>query len=168
MRTKKICMLGAFAVGKTSLVKQFISSIFSDKYQTTIGVKISKKMVHIQQQTIQLMIWDIEGTDAFTQLKTSYLKGASGIILVIDGTRHASFDEANQIKASANNALGNIPIVTLVNKSDLVNQWVFDDSNFEAIQREGWNPVRTSAKTGENVEQSFTELVKLILNVESE
>lgn len=155
-------MIGAFAVGKTSLVNRFVSSIFSDKYHTTIGVKISKKVVELTAEKIQLMIWDIEGSDVFTELKTSYLKGASGIILVIDGTRHTSFDEAVQLKAKANSALGSIPIVTLVNKHDLTNLWVFDESHFESIQKQDWNCFKTSAKSGANVESAFLKLVNLM------
>ena len=156
-------MLGSFAVGKTSLVNRFVSSIFNEKYKTTIGVKISKKMVNCLTEKVQLMIWDIEGTDVFTNLKTSYLKGASGIILVIDGTRHASLDEAISIKAKVNKILGDIPTVCLINKCDLVNQWVFEQSNLDLLEAETWQPLKTSAKTGENVEQAFTMLVNSIL-----
>jgi len=167
MKTKKICMLGSFAVGKTSLVNRFVSSIFNEKYHTTIGVKISKKIVDSESDQVQLMIWDIEGTDVFTSLKTSYLKGSSGVVLVVDGTRHASFEEAIQIKTKINNVLGDVPIVCLINKCDLLNQWVFEDSDFESIKKENWNPFKTSAKTGDNVEQAFITLVDSILYPET-
>jgi small GTP-binding protein len=156
-------MLGAFSVGKTSLVNQFVSSIFNEKYHTTIGVKISKKVITTPTESVQLMIWDIEGTDIFTDLKSSYLKGASGIILVIDGTRHASLEEALKIKSTVNTVLGDVAMVCLINKHDLTNQWVFEQSSFDSLKSELWQPFRTSAKTGQNVELAFTTLVNSML-----
>jgi GTPase SAR1 family protein len=58
-------MVGAFATGKTSLVSRFVKSIYSDTYQTTVGVKIDKKLVNIQGQEVSLIIWDIHGEDAW-------------------------------------------------------------------------------------------------------
>lgn len=83
----KVCMLGPFAVGKTSFVKRFVESIFSDKYKTTIGVQISKKVITIESTDVQLMIWDIEGADDFIKMTTRYLNGATGCVLVVDGIR---------------------------------------------------------------------------------
>ena len=67
MIQKKICMLGAFAVGKTSLVKQYVSGIFSEKYHTTVGVKIDKKMVEVDGQSMTLILWDLHGEDEFSK-----------------------------------------------------------------------------------------------------
>ena len=80
-------MIGSFAVGKTSLVQQFINSIFSEKYQTTIGVKVDQKKILIGDMEITLIIWDIHGEDEFQKIQLSCLKGASGYLLVMDGTR---------------------------------------------------------------------------------
>ena len=81
MIQKKICLLGGFGVGKTSLVAQFVHSLFSDKYLTTIGVKIEKKSVPVDETQVELVIWDIYGHDDFQKLRTSYLRGASGYLL---------------------------------------------------------------------------------------
>ena len=61
MIQKKICMLGAFAVGKTSLVKRYVHSMFSDKYLSTVGVKIDKKVLHNGDSEVMLMLWDLYG-----------------------------------------------------------------------------------------------------------
>ena len=87
MLQKKICMLGGFGVGKTSLVSRFVSSMFSDKYLTTVGVKVDKKTVPIDSGEMTLMLWDIYGQDEFQTVRDSYLRGASGYLLVADGTR---------------------------------------------------------------------------------
>ena len=87
MIEKKICMLGASGVGKTSLVSRFVSSIFSDKYLTTVGVKVDKKVVAVDDTQVTLLLWDIYGQDEFQTVKPAYLRGASGYLLVADGTR---------------------------------------------------------------------------------
>ena len=89
MIQKKICLLGGFGVGKTSLVSRFVHSIFSDKYLTTVGVKIDKKRVDLGSQQVDLVIWDIYGEDDFQKVRMSYLRGASGYLLVADGTRRS-------------------------------------------------------------------------------
>ena len=85
MIQKKICMLGAYAVGKTSLVGRFVRSMFSEKYQTTVGVKIDQKTVNVGDQQVNMMLWDLHGEDEAQKVRLSYLRGASGYILVVDG-----------------------------------------------------------------------------------
>ena len=84
---KKICLIGAFAVGKTSLVRRFVHSIFSEKYHTTVGVMIDKKQVNVNGLPVDLIIWDLHGEDDFQSVRMSYLRGASGCFYVADGTR---------------------------------------------------------------------------------
>ena len=106
MIQKKICMLGGFAVGKTSLVSRFVSSIFSDKYLTTIGVKIDRKSVVIDETTINLVIWDVAGEDEFQTVQRSYLRGSSGYLLVADGTRASTFETACSLQQKAEETAG--------------------------------------------------------------
>ena len=123
MIQKKICMLGAFAVGKTSLVARFVESIFVDRYLTTVGVKISKKALQVDNQAWHLILWDLAGEDEFLQIRTSYLRGSSGYLLVVDGTRQATFDTALSIQQRIAEAIGHVPFVVLFNKSDLESEW---------------------------------------------
>jgi small GTP-binding protein len=92
MIQKKICLMGSFAVGKTSLVRRFVENMFSDKYLTTLGVKISKKIVNIQLEDVTILIWDIGGEDLFPQTKLTYLRGMSGYLLVVDKTRASTLE----------------------------------------------------------------------------
>ena len=87
MLQKKICMLGAYAVGKTSLVSRFVKSLFSDKYHSSVGVKVDKKTVALGQEQMDLLLWDLYGEDEFQKLQQSYLRGSSGYVLAVDGTR---------------------------------------------------------------------------------
>jgi len=156
-------MLGSFAVGKTSLVKRFVESIFSEKYKTTIGVQISKKVVSLTSGEIQLLIWDIEGADDFIKMKTRYLSGAHGCILVVDGTRPNTAKTANELIELMQQELSDCPFVFLINKHDLLHEWRIDDTQIKSWQEAGWEPILTSAKTGENVEQAFERLAELTI-----
>jgi small GTP-binding protein len=165
MIQKKICMLGAFAVGKTSLVKQFVESIYSDKYHTTVGVKIDKKAIVAGGQDVNLLLWDIQGEDGVQKLRPSYLRGAAGYLLVVDGTRRETLDTAYAIQQSAQQALGLVPFVVVINKTDLVEQWALDDKQINELTESGWSVYRTSAKTGQHVEDAFLTLAEKIMEV---
>jgi small GTP-binding protein len=163
MLFKKVCMLGTFAVGKTSLVRQFVEAIFSDSYLTTIGVKIDKKVLRLDDQALTMMLWDIYGEDEFQRLRMSYLRGASAYLLVADGTRRATLDRAMAIKEEAERTLGPAQFVIVLNKSDLVDQWEIEAEKEQELARRGWAVVRSSAKTGEGVELAFAILAKAML-----
>ena len=123
MISKKVCMLGGFAVGKTSLVSRFVRSIFSEKYLTTVGVKIDKKTVPVPGNDVDLVLWDIYGEDDFQKMRTSYLRGANGYLLVVDGTRRSTLDTARDLHKLAVDTVGPVPHLVLVNKSDLADAW---------------------------------------------
>jgi len=163
MIQKKICMLGGFAVGKTSLVARYVTSLFSEKYLTTVGVKIDKKQVAVDGRDVTLMLWDIYGQDDFQDVQTSQLRGMSGYLLVVDGTRRATLETARQVQAKAAAAVGEVPFILLLNKSDLSAQWEIDEPAFFKLAEQGWHVIRTSAKTGEGVEEAFMALTRAML-----
>jgi small GTP-binding protein len=159
---KKICTIGAYAVGKTSLLSRFVKSIFNEKYLTTIGVKIDKKIVTVEEQEVMLMLWDLAGEDEFSQMKTSYLRGASGYLLVADRTRPNTLETAFQLRTRIENEIGEIPFILVFNKSDLVDEIKIDKSQIEQLAQSGWQVIETSAKTGQGVEEAFLALTKRI------
>ncbi len=163
MIKKKICMLGAFSVGKTSLVQRFVKSMFSEKYLTTVGVKIDKKTVSVDGQDVSLLLWDIYGEDEFQKVKTSYLRGAGGYFLVVDLTRRNTLDTAFVLRERARDTVGDIPFILLLNKSDLEDEWEIDDTTIEELSEEGFTAIQTSAKTGVGVEQAFLSLSRKML-----
>jgi len=158
---KKICMLGAFAVGKTSLVARYVHSIFSEKYQTTLGVKIDKKVLEVGTQEVSLVLWDLYGEDRFQRVQPFYLRGSSGYLLVADGTRAETLEVAQEIQQRAQDVLGPVPFILLINKHDL--PWQTTEAEIQALRARGWDVRYTSAKTGEGVEESFTALVQQML-----
>jgi small GTP-binding protein len=164
MIQKKICLLGAFAVGKTSLVSKFVSSIFSEKYMTSVGVKVDKKIVLVDTWTVTLVIWDIYGADAFQEVRGSYMRGSAGFFLVADGTRPETLDTALALQRRAKSEIGDVPFVLAINKTDL-SAWQITDEQVSDLERDGLMVWRTSAKTGEGVEAAFTRLTQAMLQV---
>src|SRR5258708_10956677 len=163
MLQKKICMLGSFAVGKTSLVRRFVESIYSDVYQTTVGVKIDKKNVQVEDEEISLVLWGIYGEDDYQKMRWAYLRGASGYLLVADGTRKATLEKAVSLEQKVREEVGVIPFVLVINKSDLIRDWELDSVLESQLAAHGWNILRSSAKTGEVVEDSFALLARKML-----
>lgn len=163
MIQKKICMVGAFATGKTSLVGRFVRSIYSEVYQSTVGVKIDKKNVKLEDQEVNLILWDIQGEDDFQKLRLSYLRGLSGYLLVVDGTRHATFEKALNIQENVEQTVGKVPFILILNKSDLVDEWEIDQAEIDELLNKGWSVIKGSAKTGLGVEEAFLTITKKIV-----
>ena len=163
MIQKKVCLLGGSGVGKTSLVAQFVHSIFSDKYLTTIGVRIDKKSVDVDGTDVELVIWDVYGHDDFQKLRVSYLRGTSGYLLVADGTRADTLDTALEVQRLVTDSIGEVPFIFALNKADLVEDWRIDEVAIGELERRGWLVMKTSGKTGEHVEKAFTELSRAML-----
>jgi small GTP-binding protein len=160
MLQKKVCVLGPTGVGKTSLVKQYVEGIFSDKYLTSIGVKVDKKLVETDVP-VQLMIWDLEGVDKFCGFNPRHLRGASGMLIVCDHTRYSSLAEALEILFLAKQH-SDIPAILAINKTDLPVSQTWDPSILASHQHQFEHLIETSAKTGESVERMFTLMAKLV------
>ena len=164
MLKKKICMLGAYSVGKTSLVRSFVYSIFEERYHSTVGVKIDKKVVDIEDQTVEFLLWDIAGEDDRFRVPASYLRGAAGYLLVIDGTRKDTFDRALDLQRRTEEAAGKIPFIAVINKTDLESSWDLDQRALDAIDEKKWTIMKTSAKLGTGVNEAFNKLGREILS----
>jgi small GTP-binding protein len=155
---RKICMLGGFSVGKTSLVKRYVESIFAETYLTTVGVKIDKKTVQLGDRSVSLILWDIAGEDDISSLRMSYLRGTAGYVLVADGTRPSTLEVALSLHRRVEADCGPLPFVMLLNKNDLKEQWAIPDTEIEELRQKGWWVQSSSARTGEGVEDAFEAL----------
>jgi len=159
-KSRKIVILGHFGVGKTSLIRRFVSDSFSDKYKVTIGVHITKKVVEISDdESISLIIWDLEGTDEVQMIRDAYLLGTHGVVFVFDVSRPSTFQDINKDLRIVAKKTPNTPLVIVGNKIDLVLnnelQALLDENNIEANYL-------TSAKTGDSVNEMFTYLASLL------
>lgn len=164
MMQKKICMLGGFAVGKTSLVRRFVSNVFSDHYHTTIGMTVEKKTVTVDDRDVTLMLWDLYGEDELQRVRDSYLRGSSGYILVMDGTRRTTLDTAFALQKVAANVVGAVPFISIINKADIRSEWEIDERSIEQLRERDWTVLFGSAKLGQGVEELFALLATRMVN----
>jgi small GTP-binding protein len=164
---KKICLMGDFSVGKTSLVRRFIYNRYDDRYISTVGVKVSRKTVNLSKNEelleVTMMIWDLAGGEEFNQVQGSYLRGADGAILVCDLTRPGTLAH---LDTQAHNFFRVNPkgkVIIAANKRDLVNQISLTDDEVRAFaDNYDTRHFSTSAKTGDDVELAFRYLAELL------
>lgn len=168
MLKKKICLLGSYGVGKTSLVARFVHSMFDDKYHTTVGVKIDKKVLDLDGEELTLMLWDMAGEEDGAPVKLNQVKDAAGYLLVIDGTRAKTLEVAKSIQQRVESEIGARPFLALVNKADLRETWEIPDSAWADLTAAGWTLLETSAKSGQHVEEAFRTLSARILKAQDD
>jgi small GTP-binding protein len=165
MISKKIVLIGDFSTGKTSLIRRFVDNQFSDKYLSTIGVKISRKNLSIEDKEIQNIIWDIEGGTDTKPLNPSYLLGSHGAIIVADVTRDSSIENIQNYIDMIQKVSAKIPVVIALNKSDLIGE----DEGRELVDKlkESFSEFKfiglTSAKNANGVELLFENLSQLMV-----
>ena len=136
--------------------------MFDDKYITTIGTKVTKKTVMVAPTATQggvkitLLIWDILGQREYQRLHPVYYQGAEGALIVCDTTRKETIGSLATWVTSFKNVVGPVPVVFLMNKSDLVDLEKFDKTEIEALSKQHASPyLPTSARNGLNVEKAF-------------
>ncbi len=169
--TTKVCLLGDFSVGKTSLVRRFVESRFDDSYLSTIGVRVSRKALQLplaEPTTLTMLIWDMAGSEPFTSITRTYYQGASGALLVCDLTRSETLLSLNNYIHEFRSINLDVPLIIIANKSDLESQRVLTDELLHSTaqtHRTSW--FLGSAKTGEGVELAFQALGNIICNQRS-
>ncbi len=169
--SRKVCLIGDFSVGKTSLIRQFVEKQFSDEYLSTVGVKMSRKLIalpkiNLQSQDIQLIIWDIEGSNKFKGIAPSYFQGAKGAVIVGDITRQETLDHLTVHIQSFLSVNPKSYIVIALNKSDLIEAEYLE--NLQKLYSFNDNACilgtyHTSAKTGNNVDTIFQKLTQSLI-----
>lgn len=163
----KILLVGPAAVGKTSLIQRFIKSRFASDYKLTVGVDILTKEVEYEPGKLAtLSIWDIGGQERFSFIRTTFYKGASGVLLVFDLSRAATWDSIKNWLAETRQFAGKVPFVLIGNKADLigeVGEVVDRDECRRFAEEQGSIYIETSAKDGQNVDESFLELTRRIV-----
>ncbi|HEY6943167.1 Rab family GTPase [Dokdonella sp.] len=156
----KVCMLGDFGVGKSSLVARYVRGTFSDRYLTTVGVTVDSKEIALPgRDTLTLVLWDIAGGSMLDAPSTSYLRGASALVLVADGTRETSLSSALTLLMQSRDTLPDAIAVLAVNKLDLGERWEVAATTLAELRRS--LPVfETSALSGGGVDDAFAEVAR--------
>ncbi|MGB1277286.1 MAG: Rab family GTPase [Nannocystaceae bacterium] len=162
MLQKKICLLGTYAVGKTSLVSRFVHSMFSSKYHTTVGVKVDKKVIQLADKPVKFMIWDVQGEDDGYRINPNYLRGAAGFVLVADCSRPETLESLDLLNIRVRATLGSVPCVIAINKIDLLDGQQLQTKALDNSSLAGVEHFPTSAKTGHRVDEMLHRLAHLV------
>jgi small GTP-binding protein len=165
MRRKKICIIGASAVGKTSLVASYSGAVFSSGYHPTLGVRITIAVVAISERLKELVVWDIKGESEFYRINPAYLYGSDGYVLVADGTRRATLGQAMDLQTCMKDLVGDIPHVMLINKLDLDDIWEMDDALLSTIRSQVSDVYTCSARGGITIHNAIETLARRMWGV---
>ena len=159
----KVLLLGAPAVGKTSLWHRFIHGSFEENYHLTIGVQVSTREITFKNAIVKLTVWDIGGQARFKQLRKNFIPGTHGALLIFDITRKPTFDELESWVAEVNEMVGEkIPMVLIGNKSDLISEKgrIINPREVDLFKKQhDCIYIETSAKTGTKVKEYFRDLI---------
>jgi small GTP-binding protein len=162
---RKVCLVGDPAVGKTSLVRRFVIDKYDDSYIQTIGAKVIKKTVRLddggQVRDVTLMIWDVMGQKHFRIIESVAFQHIAGAMVVCDVTRRSTLENVGYWLDALRSVSGRVPAIIMANKSDLLASAEFGEDDVARVAAEaGAEHFVTSAKTGENVESAFASLAR--------
>jgi len=164
-KQKKVILIGNFSVGKTSLIRRFVENSFSDEYISTIGMKISKKEIKINDEILMLLIWDIEGAvDKVKRVNKTYMRGANGVIIVADiSSSDIKDDIISHLDDFYSVNKDNIPAIIALNKIDKNRDFTINIEDIFSNYPMILDKFYTSAKDSLNVEEMFKLLSKEML-----
>jgi len=165
----KVCVFGDGGVGKTTLIRRFLTRVFEEDIKMTIGADFSVKNVEIDEKQVTLRIWDFAGEERFRVLLPSFAKGADGGIFMFDITRYSSINDINDwlsiFEYFVSDTQMKIPIIVVGGKSDLEEKRSVETEVALELSKKlnlhGY--FECSSKTGENIEEIFQYIAKKIL-----
>ena len=162
----KLVIIGDSGVGKSCILLRFADDTFTDNYYSTIGVDFRFKCVDIGERKCKLQIWDTAGQERFKTVTSAYYRGADGIIIVFDQTDQESFNNIqNWIDDISKYSTEEPAKLIIANKDDIANEKkiVKSEDISELEKKTGLEVIKTSAKTGENIDYAFKKLTQKLL-----
>jgi small GTP-binding protein len=161
----KVILMGDYAVGKTCIIRRYVSNTFIEDYKASIGVDITSQELKFDKTDVQLQIWDMSGQTDFKLVRSQFMSGTDLGIVVFDLTRPSSLDNVSRWMNEIHAMLPDLPLVLVGNKTDLVNERQISKEVAEKATKEN-NMLfyrETSAKSGENITKLFNDIAQHLL-----
>jgi len=162
---RKVCLLGAPGVGKTSLVRRFVEHRFDEDDESSIAMQVSKGTVELGDISLEMMLWDPEGSEAWGQYNRSFISGASGLMFVVDSTKPRTLDHLLEAQTKGRGFIGSRPAVLVLNKADLTPDVALTEAQLDRAGKLNWHIAQASAKSGDGVDEAFMKLAELMVEV---
>nr|ADD38299.1 Ras-related protein Rab-32 [Lepeophtheirus salmonis] len=176
-RLYKIIVIGEVNSGKSAFIRRFIDDSFCENYYATVGVDFHLKVLQFKKDLeVRLQLWDIAGQERFSKMTRAYFKGSVGAIVLYDSGNVNTFNSVKKWKEELDEKCAlpegqNVPAILLSNKSDMPKHpnLPSDEEISKFVETNGFVPkwFKTSAKTGENIQECINFLIKVILKVDS-
>lgn len=165
---KKVCVMGGYAVGKSSLLRRYVNNIFRANYTGTLGVHLYRRNFHCSSGTYNMFFWDLSGINPTRELERSYLHGAASAMIVVDMTRPDSLAEVEPLTTLWRELYPEKTLVLAANKIDAHKKIMVEDETIQELGARLNCPVAfTSAKTGEGVETAFNLMVEALMRTKT-
>lgn len=162
----KVVVVGNGAVGKSSMIQRYCKGIFTRDYKKTIGVDFLERQISVRGEDVRLMLWDTAGQEEFDAITKAYYRGAQACAIVFSTVDRDSFEAVEKWRTKVEDECGNIPMVLVQNKIDLIDQALVKvEEADELAKRLRLKFYRASVKEDLNVNDVFMYLTEKYLEI---
>jgi small GTP-binding protein len=165
----KLPIFGDAGVGKTTLTHRYLHGLFKQSYHGTIGVDFFLKKLELNGKNISLQIWDFAGEEKFRFLLPGIINGANGTIFMFDITRYVTFENLSNwlsvFKTANENHNQTVPALLVGSKTDLEGIRTVPSKEAKSFAQDNnlSGYIECSSKNGENVEELFRKITKIMM-----